>query len=187
MVEALDLNSIIGLRDRVLLFLLSVQAWRIGEVLGLRVEDLGEEGGHRVAVVRGKGGKNLRVTLAANVWLAIQDWLAEAGIEEGPVIVPVFKGGRVQPGKAMSPQAGWQRVRKLGRRAGMTRPVHPHLFRHTAATVLLDMWVPLRDVHDHLRHADPRTTRRYDSHRLRLNTPSPHTLSAAFSAEEPDG
>jgi len=47
---------------------------------------------------------------------------------------------------------------------------------------LLDRGVPLRDVQDHLRHADPRTTRRYDSHRMSLDNESPHVLAAAFVA-----
>lgn len=178
-----DLGTPIGLRDRVLLLLLGVQAWRISEALGLRVEDLGEEGGHRVATVTGKGGKVCRVPLAAATWQAIQDWRAAADIESGPILVPVLKGGRVVPGKAMSPQSAWRRIRRLGQQAGLTRSIHPHLFRHGAATALLDRGVPLRDVQDHLRHADPRTTRRYDSHRLSLANQSPHVLAAVLGAD----
>ena len=179
--NGLDLDTLIGLRDRALVLLLSVQAWRIAEVLKLRVEDLGEEAGHRVATITGKGSKVCRVTLAATTWQAICDWLDASGIHAGHVIVPVLKGGRVMPGKAMSPQSAWRRIRRLGQRAGLSRPIHPHLFRHGAATMLLDRGVPLRDVQDHLRHADPRTTRRYDSHRMSLNNPSSHVLAAALA------
>ena len=181
--RVLDLDRLIGLRDRVLLLLLSVQAWRISEVLGLRVGDLGEEAGHKVATIHGKGAKIARVTLAATTWQAIKDWLAASGIDSGAIIVPVLKGGRVQPGRVMSPQSAWRRIRRLGEQAGLTRPIHPHLFRHGAATALLDAGVPLRDVQDHLRHADPRTTRRYDSHRLSLANQSPHVLAAVMGAD----
>lgn len=183
--DALDLDTRIGLRDRVLLLLLAVQAWRISEALGLRVEDLGEESGHRVATIVGKGSKVCRVTLAAPVWHAIRDWLDAAGIKTGPVLLPVLKGGRVQGGSAMSPQSAWRRIRRLGQQAGLSRAIHPHLFRHGAATVLFDRSVPLRDVQDHLRHADPRTTRRYDSHRLSLSNQSPHVLAAILDASSP--
>ena len=182
MLDATDTMTLIGLRDRVLLLLLAVQAWRISEALGLRVEDIGEEGGHRVATIIGKGSKVARVPLAATTWSAINDWRTAADIAEGAVLVPVLKGGRVVLGRAMSSQSAWKRVRKLGEQAGLTRPVHPHLFRHGAATMLLDRGVPLRDVQDHLRHADPRTTRRYDSHRLSLNNQSPHVMAAAVAA-----
>ena len=177
-------DKLIDLRDRVLVLLLAVQAWRVSEALGLRVEDLGEEGGHRVATIVGKGAKVCRVPLAATAWQAISEWLEAVGIDEGPILVPVLKGGRVQPGRSMSPQSAWRRVRWLGEQAGLSRPIHPHLARHGAATTLLDRGVPLRDVQDHLRHADPRTTRLYDSHRMSLNNQSPHVLASVLVAGE---
>ena len=179
LLDALDLDTLIGRRDRVLLLLLAVQAWRISEALGLHVEDLGEEGGHRVATITGKGNKVCRVPLAATAWLALREWIDDADLDAGPILVPVLKGGQVVPGRAMSPQSAWRRIRRIGTQAGLSRQIHPHLFRHGAATVLLDQGVPLRDVQDHLRHADPRTTRRYDSHRLSLNNQSPHVLASA--------
>lgn len=179
-----DLGTAVGLRDRVLLLLLAVQAWRISEVLALRVEDIDEEGGHRVAVVRGKGGKVLRVPLAAATWSAITDWIEAARLEAGPVLVPVLKGGRVQLGSAMSRTAAWKRVRYLAQQAGITRDVHPHLFRHGAVTQALDAGVPLHQVQDFARHADPRTTRRYDSHRMSLANPTAHVLAGRLAGVE---
>ena len=179
LLDSLDLDTLIGRRDRVLLLLLAVQAWRISEALGLHVEDLGDEGGHRVATITGKGNKVCRVPLAATTWQALREWIDAADLDTGPILVPVLKGGKVEPGRAMSPQSAWRRIRHIGERAGLSRAIHPHLFRHGAATVLLDQGVPLRDVQDHLRHADPRTTRRYDSHRMSLNNQSPHVLASA--------
>lgn len=179
LLDALDPTTLIGRRDRALLLLLAVQAWRISEALGLHVEDLGEEGGHRVATITGKGNKVCRVPLAATTWQGLREWIDAADLNGGPILVAVAKGGQVVPGRAMSPQSAWRRIRRIGKQAGLTRPIHPHLFRHGAATALLDQGVPLRDVQDHLRHADPRTTRRYDSHRLSLNNPSPHVLASA--------
>jgi hypothetical protein len=43
----------------------------------------------------------------------------------------------------------------------ITRP-HPHMLRHTFVTTMLDAGVDLRDVQIAARHADPRTTTRYD-------------------------
>lgn len=179
--DATSGSELIDHRDRALVMLLAIQALRLSEALGLHVEDLGEELGHHVAVVRGKGAKVSRVPLAAPVHQAIQDWTTAAGIESGPIFVRVKKGGAIVRGRAISPQCAWKRIRVLGERAGLSRPVHPHLFRHGAATAALDAGVPLREVQDHLRHADPRTTRRYDSHRRSLNNPAPHVLAAAYA------
>ncbi len=176
-------TTTIGLRDRALVLTLAVQGWRVSEALGLQVGGLDDEQGHRVATISGKGGKVATVPLAATVWGAMQGWLEAAGISEGAVFVPVLKGGRVQPGCAISAQSAWRRVRFLARRAGISRDLHPHLFRHGAVTEALSRGVPLHQVQDFARHADPRTTRRYDSHRMSLANPTPHVLAAGLTVE----
>lgn len=173
-----DVTTTVGLRDRALLVTLAVQGWRISEALGLRVEDLDEEQGQRVATIRGKGGNVARVPLAGPAWLTIKSWMDTAGISSGPIFVPVIKGGRVQAGQPISVQSAWKRIRYLAGQAGITRAVHPHLFRHAAVTQALAAGVALHEVQDFARHADPRTTRRYDSHRASLANRSPHVLAA---------
>ena len=174
-------EELIDLRDCALINVLALQAWRIEEALGLQVEDFGEEQGHKIAEIDGKGAREDRVPLAAATWTAVHDWLEVAGITTGPVFLPVLKGGRIVQGKAITKQAARKRVRKLAHRAGL-RHIHPHLFRHGAITAALDADVPLREVQDFARHADPRTTRRYDSHRESLNNRTPHTLASKLGA-----
>ena len=53
--------------------------------------------------------------------------------------------------------------------------------RHTAITAALDAGVSLRDVQDFARHADPRTTRRYDRGRDNLDRNAAHALAAYFA------
>jgi integrase len=143
----------------------------------LRVADFGEEQGQRIAVVHGKGGKVARVPLAGTTVGAITDWLQGAGLHAGPVFVPVRRDGGVSlPTSALSRQAAVDIVGAIAARAGL-RHIHPHLFRHGAITAALDADVPLHLVQDFARHADPRTTRRYDSHRQSLRNPTAHTLA----------
>jgi len=92
-------------------------------------------------------------------------------------VVLAVRQGEVVTGRSVSSQAIDKRIKLLARRAGLARRVHAHLLRHGAATAALDAGVPLRSVQDFLRHADPRTTRRYDSHRNSLNNPTPHVLA----------
>lgn len=175
-----DVSKLVGLRDRALLVTLVVQGWRVSEALGLRVEDLAEEGGHKVATICGKGGKVARVPLAAATWHAVSAWLQAANATTGPVFVAVTKGGVVVTGEAVSQQAAWKRLQSIAKKAGVARHVHAHLFRHGAVTTALASGVPLHQVQDFARHADPRTTRRYDSHRASLANPAPHVLAAAL-------
>ena len=178
MLSVPDTETCVGLRDRALLTVLVVQGWRISEALGLRVEDLDEEQGQQVARIVGKGGKVARVPLAPATWSALQSWTRRAGITNGPIFVSVRKGGAAHGEVSISVQSAWKRIRFLARQAGDQRDVHPHLFRHTAVTQSLAAGIALHEVQDFARHADPRTTRRYDSHRQSLNNRAPHVLAA---------
>jgi integrase/recombinase XerD len=73
-------------------------------------------------------------------------------------------------------------VARVAHRAGLAKHITPHSLRHTMVTLALDAGVSLRDVQDAARHADPRTTRRYDRARHALDRHATYTL-AAFLAE----
>lgn len=62
--------------------------------------------------------------------------------------------------------------------AGVTTArMHPHLLRHPFVTTMLDAGVDLRDVQIAARHADPRTTMRYDPARNNLDRHPNHVLA----------
>ncbi len=179
--ELLDVpdNDTIGLRDRALLSLLLYNALRVSEVIAVQVGDLQDDGGYRVLRVKGKGGKVQKVPMPPASIAAVRDWLDHAGIEVGPVFRAVDKGGRVSE-KAFSRQSAAKRIRFLARRAGITKKLSPHSLRHTAITLALDAGMSLRHAQDFARHADPRTTRRYDRNREALNNPCPHAVVASL-------
>ncbi len=60
-------------------------------------------------------------------------------------------------------------VKRLARRAGITKRISPHSLRHSFITAALGAGVPLRDVQEAASHADPRTTMRYDRGRGSLD------------------
>jgi site-specific recombinase XerD len=73
-------------------------------------------------------------------------------------------------------------LKHLAVRAGIRMPrMHPHMLRHTYVTTMLDAGVSLRDVQIAARHADPRTTMRYDRARKNLDR-HPNYILAAFMA-----
>ena len=85
-------------------------------------------------------------------------------------------------GTRMDRHAATRRLRQLAQHAGVriTRP-HPHMLRHTFVTTMLDAGVDLRDVQIAARHADPRTTMRYDRARNNLDR-HPNYILAAYMA-----
>ena len=62
-----------------------------------------------------------------------------------------------------------------------TARMRPHMLRHTFVTTMLDAGVDLRDVQIAARHADPRTTMRYDRDRNNLDR-HPNYILAAYMA-----
>jgi site-specific recombinase XerD len=69
-------------------------------------------------------------------------------------------------------------VRRLARRAEITKRISPHSLRHSFITAALDAGVPLRDVHEDASHADPRTTMPYDRARQSLDRHATYIVAA---------
>jgi integrase/recombinase XerD len=126
---------------------------RVSEVTRLKVSDLDRE--RRVIWVRdGKGHKDRQVMLAEPLrevlaaywrWKRPTDWL--------------FPGA--SPGCPIACNSVFQACQKAARRAGITKPVHPHSLRHAFATHLLDDGVNLLVIQALLGHAHLKTTARY--------------------------
>ncbi len=69
-------------------------------------------------------------------------------------------------------------VRRICKRAGIDKHITPHSLRHSFITAALDAGVPLRDVQIAARHADPRTTTRYDRARENLDRHASYIVAA---------
>jgi integrase/recombinase XerD len=158
--------------DFALIAMLGLLGLRIFEACGANIGDLGEEHGHRVLRVRGKGGKVVLIPLPPAVARALDR--AVDGRDGGPIL-------RNTLGARMDRHAATRRLKHLAAAAGIRMPrMHPHMLGHTFVTTMLDADVSLRDVQIAARHADPRTTMRYDRARKNLDrhptTSSPRTL-----------
>jgi site-specific recombinase XerD len=159
--------------DFALVAMLGLLGLRIFETCAADIEDLGEEHGHRVLRVVGKGSKVVLVPLPPAVGRAIDR--AVDGRTAGPLL-------RNTRGARTDRHAATRRLRRLAQLAGVRLPrMHPHMLRHTLVTTMLDAGVDLRDVQIAARHADPRTTMRYDRARKNLDR-HPNYILAAYMA-----
>lgn len=159
--------------DFALVAMLGLLGLRIFEACGAHIADIGEERGHRVLRVHGKGDKVALVPLPPAVGRAIDRAVADrAG---GPILLNQF-------GRPMDRHCATRRLNRLAEAAGVRiARMHPHMLRHTFVTTMLDAGVDLRDVQIAARHADPRTTMRYDRARKNLDR-HPNYILAAYMA-----
>ncbi len=162
-----------NINDFALVTMLGLLGLRVFEACGADIDHLGEEHGHRVLRVHGKGDKIVLTPLPPAVQRAIERAVADR--EEGPILLN-------RRGVRMDRHAATRRLRCLAGTAGIHLPrMHPHMLRHTFVTTMLDAGVDLRDVQIAARHADPRTTMRYDRARKNLDR-HPNYILAAYMA-----
>ncbi len=147
-------------RDHALVSLMALNGLRVAEVVGIDIEALGLERGHRTLTVLRKGGKTVTMPLAPRVARAID--LAIGERQSGPIFLDAN-------GQRLDRHAAGRIVRRIARQAGIVKRVGPHTLRHAFITAALDAGVPLRDVQEAASHADPSTTMRYDRGRQSLD------------------
>ncbi len=146
-----------GLRDLAVLELLYATGIRVGELVGLDVDDLDRE--RRVIRVFGKGRKERTVPYGGPAAEAITAWLtsgrpAMTSADTGAAMFVGMRGGRIDP----------RAVRRIvhERLGAVDGPdLGPHGLRHTAATHLLEGGADLRSVQEILGHASLGTTQIY--------------------------
>ena len=158
-----------GTAEHALACLLGLLGLRVSEACSINIEALSTERGHRTVTVLGKGAKLAVIPLPPRVARAVDQ--AAGDRTAGPVLL-------TRNGTRMNRQAATRIVRRLARRAGITKHISPHSLRHSFITAALDAGVPLRDVQIAARHADPRTTTRYDRARDNLDRHASYIVTA---------
>jgi integrase len=154
--------------DHALACLLGLLGRRVSEACGIDIEDLSADR-HRTVTVLGKGAKLAVIPMPPRVARAVD--LVAGERTAGPLLL-------TRHGNRMNRHAATRIVRRLARRAGVTKHISPHSLRHSFITAALDAGVPLRDVHIAARHADPRTTTRNDRARNNLDRHASYIVAA---------
>ncbi|MFY0989320.1 site-specific tyrosine recombinase XerD [Halomonas sp. C05BenzN] len=158
LLEAPDLSTDLGVRDRAMLEVLYGAGLRVSELVGLTTDSLNLRQG--VIRVRGKGDKDRLVPLGeeAVVWLERYLRSARGGLMSDITRPALFPG---RGDRAMTRQTFWHRIKRHALTAGIDRPLSPHTLRHAFATHLLNHGANLRVVQLLLGHSDLSTTQIY--------------------------
>jgi integrase/recombinase XerD len=154
--------------EHALISLLALNGLRVSEAIGADIEALGLERGHRTLTTLRKGGKTVTIPLAHRTARAVDRAIGER--DSGPIFITA-------DGRRLDRHGASRIVRRVARRAEITKPIGPHTLRHAFITATLDAGVPLRDVQEAASHADPRTTMRYDRARVSLDRHATYILS----------
>jgi integrase/recombinase XerC len=178
LLETPDATVPLGRRDRAILELLYASGLRLGELVGLDIEDVNLSA--RMVRVMGKGGKerlvpfNQSAASAVRTWLKDREALIRPQIPDPKSRIPSprahrprlrsqghdalfvnFRGGRLT-GRSVQRLVG-RYVARCSTRFGIS----PHALRHSFATHLLQCGADLRAIQELLGHVQLSTTQRY--------------------------
>ncbi|MGA9853022.1 MAG: tyrosine recombinase XerC [Gammaproteobacteria bacterium] len=145
-----------AIRDRAIMELLYSSGLRLAELLSINLTDISF--GDATVTVTGKGSKTHIVPVGRKAIAALNDWLrvrVQLAKSEDTVL---FVGPRGGP---LSPRTLQARLKRWGIAQGVQMGIHPHLFRHSFASHLLESSGDLRAVQELLGHANISTTQIY--------------------------
>lgn len=140
-----------SLRDRALLEFMLTSGCRVGEIHRLNYKDL--DFAKRTAGVIGKGGKIRQVHFSEKCAVLLEKYL-----DSHPKTTQALF---VTKETRMSIRTMQRVMRDLGKKAGLSSPLHPHRCRHTFATELLANGAELSFIADELGHSEIATTQIY--------------------------
>lgn len=167
LIEAPDTGDDPGKRDRAILELLYAAGIRVGELVGLNLEDISHEEG--LLRVVGKGSKERIVPFGSRASESLNAYLKVRGKlivkkrklqtgrrnSDGEAVFLNARGGR------LTSRGVWNIVDRYVGQLAQRLKVHPHTLRHTFATHMLNAGADLRTIQEMLGHESLSTTQKY--------------------------
>jgi len=158
LLDAPDVETALGMRDRAMLELLYACGLRVTELISLEVNQVNLQQG--VIRVFGKGRKERLVPMGDQSveWIerfVQQDRASFVGENGTSILFPSTRG------QQMTRQTFWYRIKQYAVIANISKPLSPHTLRHAFATHLLNHGADLRVVQMLLGHSDLSTTQIY--------------------------
>jgi site-specific recombinase XerD len=155
--------------DHALVCLLGMLGLRVSEACNSDITDIRYESGYELLHVIGKGYKPADIPMPIPVLRAVKE--ATAGRRSGPILL-------TRTGRRMDRAAASRALTRVAHAAGVSHHISPHGLRRTFCTTGLVAGVSIRDMQYAMRHADPRTTLRYDMAKTNLDRHAAHAVAA---------
>ena len=164
LLESPGIDETFAARDRAILELLYSTGMRVSELVACNMANLDFDSG--MVMVRGKGNRERIVPVGTQAVKSLREYFDERQellrkrVQQGKKIdkEPLFLNNR---GTRLTARSVERMISGYGRKAGLNKPVTPHVLRHSFATHLLEMGADMRSVQELLGHASLSTTQKY--------------------------
>lgn len=143
-----------NIRDRLILELLIATGARISEIIGLEIKDI-EDSEYRYIKVLGKGSKYRYIPIHNEIAEKIKKYIENERIN----LISKNKTYKLFP--KSSREKFYKTIKEHAKLANIEKRVHPHMIRHTVATILLKNGADIRTVQEILGHSGITTTEIY--------------------------
>jgi integrase/recombinase XerD len=165
LLDSIDTSTLVGLRDRALIAVMTYVFARIGAVVGMRVEDYYPEGKRWWVRLHEKGGKRHEMPAHHKLEAFLDEYVKAAGIAEDGRS-PLFRSTAGRTGlltaSPMNRIDAYRIVRRRTAEAGLKGKLGCHVFRATGITAYLEAGGSLENAQAMAAHESPRTTKLYD-------------------------
>ena len=165
LLDSIDVSTLVGLRDRALIAVMTYAFARVGAVVSMRVEDYYPQGKRWWVRLHEKGGKRHEMPAHHNLEAYLDAYIDAAGIREEKK-TPLFRSAAGRTGAltatAMNRVDAWRMVQRRAAELGMKGRIGCHTFRATGITAYLEAGGTLENAQAMAAHESPRTTKLYD-------------------------
>jgi site-specific recombinase XerC len=165
LLDSIDVSTLVGLRDRALIAVMTFAFARIGAVVAMRVEDYYANGKRWWVRLHEKGGKRHEMPAHHNLEAYLDAYIVAAGIRDAGK-APLFRSAARRTGtlteKPMHRVDAWRMVQRRAADLGTRVRIRCHTFRATGITAYLEAGGTLENAQAMAAHESPRTTKLYD-------------------------
>jgi len=165
LLDSIDTSTVVGLRDRALISVMTFAFARIGAVVAMRVEDYYPQGKRWWVRLHEKGGKRHEMPAHHKLEAFLDEYIKAAGIGEHDKS-PLFRSalGRtgLLNGDAMHRIDAYRMIQRRAAELGLKVKIGCHTFRATGITAYLEAGGTLENAQMMAAHESPRTTKLYD-------------------------
>jgi site-specific recombinase XerD len=165
LLDSIDISTVVGLRDRALISVMTFAFARIGAVVAMRVEDYYPKGKRWWVRLHEKGGKRHEMPAHHNLEAYLDSYIEAVGIGDVSKS-PLFRSAAGRTGslteKPMNRVDAWRMIQRRAAELGLRVKIGCHTFRATGITAYLEAGGTLENAQAMAAHESPRTTKLYD-------------------------